>query len=77
VDWNGRTIDVHFETREDGALGDAIRPRTTLVDQAEWKHKVDEYAVTELLPVKNDSWREDGEAEFSRRNSRHSWSCNR
>ena len=34
-------------------------------DQAGWKRKVDEFAVAELLPLKNRSWLDDGEAELT------------
>jgi len=60
--WRWRKVEVHFEKGEDGSLDGALATAEVLwSDQAGWKRRVDAIAVEELLPVKNDSWLEEGE----------------
>lgn len=64
AEWNGKRIDINFETDE--GIGDAIKTAECLwSDQAIWKHQVDEFAVKELLPLKNESWLGEGESELT------------
>jgi hypothetical protein len=64
--WNDKLIDVSFETSEDGGIGDAIKTAESLwSDQEAWKHEVDNLAVEKLLPLKNECWLGDDEAEIT------------
>jgi hypothetical protein len=64
--WNRKTVAVHFEKGEDNDISGAVKTAESLwSDQAAWKRKVDEYAVEKLLPLKNDTWLGEDEAELS------------
>jgi hypothetical protein len=66
ADWNGKTIDIYFETDEEEGIGDAIKSAERLwSEQAAWKCKVDDFAVKELLALKNEAWLSEGEAELT------------
>lgn len=66
VKWNRKTVELHLEPGEDGAIGDAIKTAESLwSDQAGGKRKVDEFAVEKLLPPKNESWLGENERELT------------
>lgn len=66
AEWNGKTIDINFENDEGEGIGDAIKTAERLwLDQTAWKRKVDDFAVKELLPLKNESWLGEGEPELT------------
>lgn len=66
AEWCGRVVAVSLRcARPDdpaAVLGAAAR---LFAEQAEWDRRVREYAVEKLLPLKNDSWLEEAEAELS------------
>jgi hypothetical protein len=65
-EWNGVPIDVHFEIGDDGGIVGAITTAERLwADQAAWKRRIDDYAVEQLLPLKNESWLDEGESKLS------------
>lgn len=62
VDWNGQPIEISFVVDDRSQLPEALKAAEALWDaQADWKRRVDEFAVHKLLPLKNDSWLEDDE----------------
>jgi hypothetical protein len=64
--WNRRMIELRFETDEVDGIAEAIKTAETLwEDQAAWKRRVDDFAVEKLLPLKNESWLDEDEAELS------------
>jgi hypothetical protein len=66
IDWNGETVIINLEKGEDGGIDAAIQTANVLLsDQATWKRRIDEFAVTELLPLKNESWLDDGEVKLT------------
>ena len=64
--WNRKTIELQFNKGEDDGIAGAIETAETLwAEQAAWKRKVDDFAVKKLLPLKNDSWLGEDEAELT------------
>lgn len=64
--WNRRMIELRFEKDETDGIDGAIKTAETLwEDQAAWKRRVDDFAVEKLLPLKNESWLDEDEAELS------------
>jgi len=67
ADWNGTRVRINLETSEDGTMDGALETAQALwKDQDTWKKRMDEYAVEELLPLKNDAWLMHGEPELTR-----------
>jgi hypothetical protein len=61
--WNGESIRIDFPTDETQDISTSLKVAETLWDdQRAWKQKVNEFAVQELLPVKNDYWLDDNES---------------
>lgn len=66
VKWNRKTIELHLDPDEEGDIGNAVKTAENLWSaQAGWKRKVEDFAVAELLPLKNDSWLGDDERELT------------
>lgn len=64
--WNGESIRVTFPADDEKPGKDAITTAEALwSNQAKWKERVEEYAVEELLELKNDTWLEDGESQYT------------
>lgn len=64
--WNRRTIEFHFEKGDNGEIEEAIKTAESICsNQARWKRIVDEFAVAELLPLKNESWLDEDEEELT------------
>jgi hypothetical protein len=73
--WNDNIIDVSFPVGDSGSIEEALAAAESLwADQRAWKQRVEEFAVKELLSLKNDVWLRDGEppltaTEFTKRMS--------
>jgi hypothetical protein len=66
ADWNGQTIRLYLDPEPGGGIEPAIAAAERLwTDQADWKRRVDELVLRELLPLKNKSWLDDGESEVT------------
>lgn len=64
--WCGREIAIELCCASPGDPAVALEAATRLfAEQAEWDRRAREYAVEELLPLKNDAWLGEGEAELS------------
>ena len=60
--WNGKTVAIHLHADGANAIDSALQTAQSLwADQAQWKQRVDEFAVRELLSLKNDNWLEEDE----------------
>jgi hypothetical protein len=60
--WNGKPISVHIKATEPADVQAALRTAHSLWEaQAVWTQRVCDYAVTALLPLKNESWLAEGE----------------
>jgi len=63
VKWNGEQVRINFNTDEDLDLSASLEVAEKLLDEQEiWKQNVDEYAAKELLPLKNEHWRNESES---------------
>ncbi len=66
VDWAGEAIDLTLNAEEPCEIKSCLKIAQDLWSQeASWKTRIDDYAVQELLPLKNDAWLGDEETEFS------------
>jgi hypothetical protein len=66
AEWNGEPIKISFLRDTDGAIGDAVTTALILwADEGGWKLKIEDFAVKELLPLKNSSWLEEEESELT------------
>ena len=64
--WNGAAVELHFEVDPSGSLDGALATARSLwKDQARWAERIADYAVEHLLPIKNDSWLDEEEAELT------------
>jgi hypothetical protein len=60
--WNGESVRIIFCTDESHDISAGLKIAEKLWEQqTAWKQRVDDFAVQELLPIKNDSWLGDGE----------------
>ena len=65
--WNGRTIDISLSCADPRDAEAVLEAASRLFkDQAGWQQRVQDYAVANLLELKNDSWLDDNETELSR-----------
>jgi hypothetical protein len=63
---NGAVVALNLCVDDSGAIDGALTAARSLwKDQKGWAKRIEDYAVTELLPLKNQSWRDEGEAELS------------
>lgn len=62
IQWDGEDVSLHLE----GNTAEAVKPalstaRQLWQDRFRWKQRIVDYAVQELLSLKNDSWRDEDE----------------
>ncbi len=66
VKWNGTEVCLAFAAVNSAPSESALAvARALWSNQAIWTKKVEDYAVSELLPLKNESWLEDGDPEVT------------
>ena len=64
--WLGEPIDVSVYPDDDGAATNALQTARTLFGAMEaWADRVSQYAVAELLEIKNDNWLDEDEEPIS------------
>lgn len=64
--WNTQKIRFAIDVKSEAEITDEIATlKTLLSNQAEWKEKIDQYAVSKLLPLKNDTWLKENESQWS------------
>ncbi|HEY1066970.1 MAG TPA: DUF2262 domain-containing protein, partial [Pirellulales bacterium] len=62
AEWNGRSIAVSFPRDENREIAGGLRTAEKLwADQIAWKQRVEDYAIAELLELKNENWLNDDE----------------
>lgn len=67
AEWNGKNIDVSLScSNADDPIGVLDAASRLFREQEEWVRRVNDYAVEQLLPLKNDSWLDEGEAELTK-----------
>lgn len=68
VEWNGKSIRITFHSDENQDISQGLEVAEKLWnDQMSWNQKVNDYAIKELLPLKNDNWLDDGEAPLTKK----------
>lgn len=66
VDWMGEPVELMLEASTPKDCDPALDVATALWDgQSSWNERIDQFAVRELLALKNDTWRQEDEAEVS------------
>ncbi len=66
ADWSGERIRVSFPADQGTVPRDSLNAAERLwADQATWKKRIDDYAVQELLELKNDVWLAEGESKIT------------
>lgn len=65
TNWEGTPVDLYLEAEDPGEVAKAVKVMITLRDRsAEWSRRIVQFAVDELLPLKNESWLDDGDVEL-------------
>lgn len=60
--WNGKPVEIQIDANGTESVEHNLPTAEALwKDQASWKRKVENYAVKELLPIKNRHWLDDDE----------------
>lgn len=66
TEWNGAAVALNLTLDDSGTIDAALQvARALWKNQNHWADRVEEYAVQELLPVKNESWLDEDEAEVT------------
>lgn len=66
VEWNGKVVRASFNSENESDPVPALNvARKFWADEAGWDRRVREFAVQELLNLKNESWLSEGERELS------------
>lgn len=66
-EWNGSQIELSFSLDESGKPDAAIETAKSLINNmSDWATQVDEFAVKELLDLKNKIWLDDDESEVTK-----------
>lgn len=66
AEWGGKTVSLSFPGAEEESLDDAIKTAESLFsNEANWRERIESYAVKELLDLKNDTWLQEGESKLS------------
>jgi hypothetical protein len=64
--WLGKRIELNVSTDEDGGHLDAAETAVSLMqDMKKWDSLVKDFAVSKLLPLKNENWLNEDEKELS------------
>jgi hypothetical protein len=66
VHWSGKTVDLHLSVEEHDDIDSALKVAHALWgDESSWNERVRDYAVQELLPLKNENWLDEDETELT------------
>jgi hypothetical protein len=66
TEWCDKTIRLSVTLSDSGAIEGALQvARALWRDQRQWAKRIEDYAVHELLPLKNENWLDDDEAELT------------
>ncbi len=64
--WNGHSVKLNCSVEAPDDLDEALQiARSLWRDQDGWKQRIEDFAVAELLPLKNDNWLDEDEAEVT------------
>jgi hypothetical protein len=66
TEWNGTVVALKLTLDDSGTIDAALQAARALwKHQKEWTKRIEDYAVQELLPLKNESWLDEDEAELT------------
>jgi hypothetical protein len=66
TEWNGAVVTLNVTLDDSRTIDGALEvARTLWKNQGQWAKRIEDYAVQELLPLKNGSWLDEGEAELT------------
>jgi len=66
TDWNGSKIDVNLNVNELARIPDAVKIAHSLWEaQSSWNQRIRNYAIHELLPLKNGEWIDNNEVKIT------------
>lgn len=66
AEWNGEPIQVSVDPDETGSPETALKTADVLwSDQPGWKRRIEEFAVSQLLELFNDTWRDEEDSEHT------------
>ena len=66
TEWNGEAVSLNLTLDDAGTIEAALRAARTLwKNQNGWTKRIEDYAVQKLLPLKNENWLDEEEAELS------------
>lgn len=64
--WNGNLVSLSLAAKEPDEVEEALKTARSLwQSQDVWNRRIGDYAVQELLPLKNDTWLDENEAELT------------
>lgn len=64
--WDGQPVSLNLSAKESAEVDEALKTAHALWESQEaWDRRVRDYAIQKLLPLKNDSWRDEDEVELS------------
>ena len=74
LEWNGQLVSVAIQIEDTSLLTDHLQTLEQLMDKQQmWKRKIEDFGVEKLLPLKNDSWLDEGESEWSKNKFISTW----
>jgi hypothetical protein len=66
AEWNGTIVALNLSLDDSGTVDATLQTARALwKNQKEWTKRIEDYAVQELLPLKNESWLDEDEAELT------------
>jgi hypothetical protein len=66
TEWNGVVVALNLTLDDSGTIDVAVQAARVLwKNQKQWAKRIEDYGVQELLPLKNESWLDEGEAELT------------
>ena len=71
IDWCGAPVELTLGADKEAAARKCLRIMQGMVDaQKKWKKRIEDFAIAELLQLKNESWRDDDEPKVTAREFR-------
>jgi hypothetical protein len=66
TEWNGTVVSLNLSLDNSGKFDPALEvARSLWKDQKVWAKRIEDYAVRQLLPLKNESWLDENEVELT------------
>jgi hypothetical protein len=66
TEWHGMVVSLNLSLDDSGLLDPALKvARSLWKDQQKWAERIKDYAVRQLLPLKNECWLDENEVELT------------